>query len=278
MQTKEIKYSLRIGRINFILTFFIILLHSRIPYINSTTICNVPQWYSVIEKILVNVYQSAVPTFFAISAYLLFRNYTFKDYFKKISSRIHSLVIPYLIFSSTFLVLKNALYFLKHGYFRSTANSLLMDIYSTKFDLPIWYCRALFYFVVLSPILLFILKHFKKRYVFIIFLFALIIPAYLSIPYDTFFYWLPPIICFSYLGYNHPNLLFRIWYIKKRYSIIALILYILLCFLMIDVNERSYPYWLFRMVSPLFIFIIFELLQFEDSRLFKYSFFYIYGS
>lgn len=150
--------SIRITRLNVVLTLFIILLHGHYsPKLLCLSDC--PLWYDYLEHFMVNVFTAAVPTFFAISAYLLFRNYeNLNDYKNKVKSRVYSLIIPYLCFSTGLLIITNVLLYIKNGSVETTMHSIINDIYYCKYDSPIWYLRALFYYVLFSPIVLFFLK------------------------------------------------------------------------------------------------------------------------
>lgn len=269
--------SIRIIKLNFVLTIFIILLHGHVP-VGESKLCltNSPLWYDLFEHFIVNVFCTAVPTFFAISAYLLFRNYNnIFDYKKKVVSRIYSLVIPYLCFSLFFLVLFNILFFIKDGEIRTTSlYTILMDTYTCKYDSPIWYIRALFYFVLCSPILLYIFLINSIYINVLILLISLIVPLFLNIPYDTFFYWLPILIVFSYIGYKYPNLFFKENLVGKNISIISLIIFVFLCCFMNEDDDKSYGYWIFRMILPFLFIMIMELFNFKEKPYFNMTFFW----
>lgn len=115
-----------------------------------------------------------VPAFFLVAGYLFFRNTSldFTDYKRKIGSRFHSLVIPYLFWNFLFIVL----FFIAEqiptlSQFFTGANKRISD-YSwldfirafwdrgdwnggngTPFDWPLWFMRNLFCLCLISPVL-----------------------------------------------------------------------------------------------------------------------------
>ena len=99
------QYSYRLGFINFIMTIMIVLLHS---FVKPSEITHEPFWYSDLWNYCSDIFSFAVPTFWGISTFLLFRNYDLKDYKKKVVSRFWSLIVPYFIFSFVLYILNNS--------------------------------------------------------------------------------------------------------------------------------------------------------------------------
>lgn len=205
-------FSNRIKNINLILTLFIVLLHSRI---RPEHLVYCPSIYKQCFNIMGNLFDVAVPTFFAISSFLLFRSYSLPQYKDKVISRIRSLIVPYCFFSIVLLVFKNILYYVGHHEIRTSWDSLFEDLYFAKFDAPIWYLRALFYFVLFSPVIYIIIKKGKLGGVLGAIVISLLFNIYFSLPYDTFFFWLPVLLPFSYLGYRFPELLYAKRFVNK---------------------------------------------------------------
>lgn len=144
--------------------------------------------------------RSAVPIFFIISGYLLFRKveeYSKQVYVGKLKKRWHSLVIPYLswnmliVFWSLAFKLGGILlhgkpwsgfgdYFLQNGYLHMLWDSSVWDERTTWLGvethnsgpvlLPFWYMRDLIMMVVLSPAFFWLIK--KLRFFFILLLMA----------------------------------------------------------------------------------------------------------
>lgn len=118
--------------------------------------------------------QFALPALFLISGYLLFKNYTFNSYPKKISRRIKRLLVPYVVWNTTFvlfyLVCKNFVPRLNERVASfgldsySGIISKILDISVHPIDGPLWFLRTLFIFSLVSPLLYLILKS-KKKYI-----------------------------------------------------------------------------------------------------------------
>lgn len=198
----------RIVTINFCATLLILILHGHFPIDNTEEAEHTIKWYYSVWPIMKVITDAAVPTFFGISSYLLFRNLTYKNYFNKVKSRFYSLVIPYLICSIGFLIFFNIVYLLIDGVVKTKPCEILTSIYYCKMDGPIWYLRALFYFVLCSPILLFLFSKIGNTGVFCALLLSMYINTKYVIPYDTFYFWLPVLIAFGYMGYKRPQFLF----------------------------------------------------------------------
>lgn len=112
--------------------------------------------------------QFALPALFLISGYLLFNNYTFKSYPKKISRRIKRLFVPYVVWNTTFVI-----FFLACKNFVprlgarvesfglesfSGALSKILDFTIHPLDGPLWFLRTLFILSLVSPLIYLFLK------------------------------------------------------------------------------------------------------------------------
>lgn len=191
----ESKRSNRITNINFVCTILIVILHCRISAENIDT--SHYAYYPYLYKWTSVLTDVAVPTFFAMSAFLLFRNYTINKYWSKLKSRVRSLLIPYFIFSALFLIIAYSVsYFLKgeiHFTFRQGAEEFLL----ARNNPPTWYLRTLFLFVVLSPMFFYLAKLLN---LWAISLVSICLMAFLSIhiqPYSSLQFWTPILIFFT---------------------------------------------------------------------------------
>lgn len=195
------KRSTKIADLNLLLTVFIVLLHSLYNPLRLSSESGMYTWIYVFLKTLFDV---AVPTFFFISSFLFFRYLDFERIKSKIKSRFKSLIVPYVIFSVVF-----AIFFMTIDYFNGSGvlniKSLPADIYKATYDPPIWYLRTLFYYFLMSPIVLSLIKRFcVLEYLFICIL-CIIINVFITISYDNVFFWLPILMVGSYVGYNYPD-------------------------------------------------------------------------
>lgn len=167
------KRNYKISNIQFILSILIILIHASCLFINLPG----KEMYSIfgvnfatfIQLFFVEgICRVAVPLFMAISGYLFYNTFdgSFKSYGNKLKRRLFSLVIPYLFWSAlTFLLFYCAQRFLGFGGFFTTRNGtdidfmyLIDNIVLNSFDSPLWFCRYLIVFAVISIVVYWPLK------------------------------------------------------------------------------------------------------------------------
>ena len=149
--------------------------------------------------------ETGVPGFFFISGYLFFLSK--KSYTQKIKSRVHTLLIPYLIWNILLLLLYVIAYVI--GYpqdinGRHLADYNFMDYIRLFWDrgsyddgnfvpllCPLWYIRNLLIMSILSPILYYIIRYARE-------LFLLLIAAWWLTTYHNAF--IPQTVLFFSLG------------------------------------------------------------------------------
>lgn len=141
------------------------------------------------------------------------------------------------------------------------------------YDPPIWYLRTLFYYFLMSPIVLSLIKRFcVLEYLFICIL-CIIINVFITISYDNVFFWLPILMVGSYVGYNYPDC-FDNLVLSSKILFFLVLLNITLIFIVSYFPEKSIPYYLYRMISPfLFIPISVNILKLNKIRIHEYTFF-----
>lgn len=166
----------------FILILFVVLIHCKIPEKWDANKSGL-ETISLIDEFI----RVSVPCFFIISGYLYFRdikNFSFHLYFIKSIKRIHSLVIPYILWNSIFLsyLIYKACYndnsFLE--IFPYGKNYLLNLLFIIKgywsfengypYAFAFWFIRNLIIFCALSPLVYFLVK---KKYLFFILIFLI---------------------------------------------------------------------------------------------------------
>lgn len=269
-----------ITNINVILTILIVLLHSNcIKYANVFEESYV--FVNFINFFLVAICSIAVPTFFAISSFLFFRNFEMLKYRKKMKNRIYSLVIPYLFFSIIFLlytIILTNISFLKD--IETTMEpikynfiSFIKYIFLAEFNGPLWYMRNLFFYCAFSPIIFMLIKYLKK-YNWIIIIGIFFINIVYSASYYGLLYWLFIYYLVAYLTLN--NNIDKIYKIIKRWKPLILIIGIIFLILLIIYNENQIIYYIFRMFSPLILFTICyknKYVERQPPSIAKYSFF-----
>lgn len=166
--------TLKLKILSFVLIIMVVFLHSY--SISSTT--------SVAEKLATRGYNSflqhflseeitriAVPLFFLISGFLFFLNLkgTKDEFLAKFKKRAKSLVVPYLFWSSIWILIYFCFqYFPQTQAFftgKSVRNFSIAEFLNTLFVNPIpfqlWFLRDLIILVILSPLLYILIKNFK---------------------------------------------------------------------------------------------------------------------
>lgn len=169
----NIRLSATITWLRFPLIFLIIMLH-----------CNSVQrlegshetYFKVIYPFYNWLGETGVPGFFFISGYLFFLSK--KTYIKKLGARIHTLLIPYLLWNTLLLVLYVVALFI--GYpqdinGRSLVDYNFIDYLRLFWDrgtfdngnfvpllCPLWYIRNLLIMSILSPLLFYIIRYTRE--------------------------------------------------------------------------------------------------------------------
>lgn len=117
----------------------------------------------------------AVPLFFIISGYLYFLSYknTIEDYFSKTKKRIKTLLIPYLIVSSIYLLLiiipftqkyqSSSLYLKDKPFLEKFLETFI-------FNPPgqLWFLKDLFVLILVTPIIYWLIKYLKFYFILIL--------------------------------------------------------------------------------------------------------------
>lgn len=194
--------SLAITWLRFLLIFLIILLHcysvQRIEGDHTTYFRALYPFYNWLGE-------TGVPGFFFISGYLFFLSK--KSYSQKIITRVHTLIIPYLLWNSLLLILYLIAYvvgFPQDINGRNIAEYELIDYIRLFWDrgsfdngnfvpllCPLWYIRNLLIMSILSPLFYYIIKYLRE-------VFLLFIAIWWMTTYNNAF--IPQTILFFCLG------------------------------------------------------------------------------
>lgn len=154
--------------------YMIILLHASAvnQYCNQKTL-----EASVWNFIYTDICSAALPVLFIISGFLLFKSYSFVDYFNKIKRRVGRLVVPYMSWNAFFIIfymigsIVVPRLALRVDGFNLFSLSGIVDkmfgLMSAPIDGPLWFIRTLFVYSVLSPIMALFLKNNFLRVLFI---------------------------------------------------------------------------------------------------------------
>lgn len=171
----------KIKYLSYIMAIFIVMIH-----VYNVDTYGLTGAFASFEHFISTLASFAVPTFFAISGYLFFRNYEPKDTLKKWRRRVFGLVIPYLAWN-----LIGYCYQVLPSYIPALSKYINYPVtFSIKsFFLTLllgygvnWFLRCLILFAILSPLFYFLLKN---RYIGILVLIASFV---LGIKTNYFFY------------------------------------------------------------------------------------------
>jgi hypothetical protein len=147
MMTREASY--KISFYNFILAVIILMGH-----------IGFGGWYEPINDIDAAIYEfwpnlitelvrTALRLYMIMSAFLLYYNATMENIWRKIASRIVSLVIPYVIW--------NLIYVLYLGFVEKqdilSAHQIINGLLTSQFDGPLWFILSVISFLPLAPLL-----------------------------------------------------------------------------------------------------------------------------
>ncbi len=105
--------------------------------------------------------QGAVPTFFALSGFLFYRNFDLSQLGRKLKSRFHSLVIPYLIWNAVYtlyMFLVAQMPFIDTPAFPLDAEHLFKGIFLHEYNGPFWYMFQLILLTGLCPVIYNVMK------------------------------------------------------------------------------------------------------------------------
>ena len=178
-ESLDLRLSETITWLRFPLIFLIIMLHCY-------SIVNLPgnheTYFKTVYPFALWLGETGVPGFFFMSGYLFFLSK--KSYSQKISSRVHTLLIPYVLWNSLLLALHLVLFTLGHPQEingKSIATYTYIDYLrlfwdrGTSFDngnfvpllCPLWYIRNLLIVSVLSPFFYYIIRYIREAFLLI---------------------------------------------------------------------------------------------------------------
>ena len=141
-----------------------------------------------------SITQFAVPMFFILSGISFFKEYNTKKHFKKIKSRIFTLVIPYLLWNTVWMLWEILCSYSFISKFSATSepypltlSSILKGILFYKCNTPFWFMFDIIVFSFAAPLLFLIIR---KKYIGIASVVCLSIVSLFRIhlPTDLFYY------------------------------------------------------------------------------------------
>lgn len=140
-----------------------------------------------------------------------------------------------------------------------------------------WFVRVLIVFVILSPIIYFIINLTKKNFIFI---FLIYLVCAIIFKFDNMFYWLPMYLLGAYFGMIEHDKIERVPFINKKREIILPIMlftfYIIMFFVIPNIDKESFIRYIYVVFAPVTVFLIsdcFSCLYKAPNKFFYASFF-----
>lgn len=200
----------------------------------------------VLQELISNGFtRIAVPVFFIISGYLFFINFKNSpgDYFNKCQKRFRTLLIPYLFWSSFTILFYFVLqlipqfstFFTNELIKNYSANKLITTLLINPIPYQLWFLRNLIVFVIVSPIFFFFVRYVKVYSLIIVLILWFLDALVWFITFESIFFFLIG----AYLGVQ-KNDLDTIKYVKKNYSWILLIVWVILNILKVLLSVHNF--------------------------------------
>lgn len=151
--------------VSFILAVGVMFIHSE----NTALYENPSSFISAIEYFISHsLGDLAVPAFYMISSYLFYRNFQPDQLIKKYKSRIKSVFCPYLIWNSIYFIIfyiitsfPAILSFMTTEKFILSPQLIFEAVFFHKYNKVFWFMQQLIYFIILSPLVYYLLKRKK---------------------------------------------------------------------------------------------------------------------
>lgn len=270
--------------LNFSLSLLIVLLHSSCEnlLIEGYGYENFQLFFRGIGIIA----DAATPTFFFISSYLFFKNFTINDYKIKIKKRFYSLVLPFFLWSSiyfiVFAILQNLPFTprINQTPIEGNVKFILKALFNNEYNAPLWYLKTLFIYVLINPII-FILVRNTNKYSFILVLASLVSNYMYGFQYTSVFFWAPAYLLGACCSIVYDKC-FDESFIKKNRKVYLTIFSLVFCSIIPlfivavnDLTKRGLAYYSLRMLSVIFIVLIIILFIpiIKERKIYKTSFF-----
>lgn len=226
----------------------IVSMHSSCGYLVSNN------FIDMFFKYINIVFDLAVPLFFLISVFLFYwKNIEImKDCINKLFHRMKSTLLPFFVYS---FVAALAYYLYKY-IFKSVDNNqafsvviidFFRDVWTSKYDPPIWFLKTLFEMQVIS-VLFFALIHKRKNIYLLLFYIFLIVNIYLKPPYSSPPFWFPIIMLGMWLSFSDYLI-----YLKQNKLILIFIAIALLTSTILlgifKISTSDSLYYLYRIIG-----------------------------
>ena len=175
--------SVKLKIISFVLMILVVLIHSQ--NIGTTLLAGnivIVHGYSFFFQSIISngISLIAVPLFFCISGYLFYLKFegSFTEYISKVTKRIRTLAVPYLVWSIgallfifTIQLLPVSKHLFESKFIKDySAIELLNKIFISPIPLQLWFVRDLILLTLISPIIYWLIKGFNLISILILFI------------------------------------------------------------------------------------------------------------
>lgn len=228
-----------------------------------------------LEQKAIGAFEWAVPLFFLLSAFLFFRGFQWNQLIGKWKRRIHTLLIPYLVWNTIYFILFALLPrlpflapYINSAPAQLTLSEIFNSVFLHQYAGVLWFLQALIELTLLAPLFYFV---FSRRYIGEA---ALLVILALSLfrPFA-----LPPVLYLgwrfvffyalgSYLGLRFPD--------AVKYTPPRAIRAVLLCALPVIVTLNVlFDYELYSLVFIVCLWLGLSADAFQPRRIYETSFF-----
>lgn len=288
MYNKNSYFSKKLSLLYVVLTFFIVLQHSA-PMGRFGLDVNME--YPFIYCCIIFSYIS-VPLFFFISSMLFYRSCEYRDLKRKLHTRIYSLLIPYLLWNTIFVliyyIINRIPIIAEHMHMQNiltTPKSVFIAIIDSRFT-PLWFVRDLMCFCLFSPLILFVIK--RLWLAIVILGVSIFVTLQWDFSHQNVITWIPVYLMGAIVGkyftYEESgdtgSTIRSLVKIKNNRLVIAVIMLMAFVVLyLLSVKDRMFLYY-FRLFSPLILWFVIDFMfysyikdRFIKRKWMEYTFF-----
>lgn len=204
------------------------------------------------------VCNAAVPTFFLLSAALLYRK-SDRNYVELLKQKSLTLIIPYFAWSIILTVYKCA----RGSYAAESIPKCVMDLIMASNNSVLWFVRVLIIYIVLYPIFRIIVKNKTVCLATILILFTINLCIGPTTGYSTVRYWLPVYLFGAFLAQHYKEKIFCATYFNNKWKYIVLGVGIIVLAVLGAIND--YGLYICRMLLPVLFWLEADMLAFNDE-------------
>ena len=255
-------FSKKVTFLNVVLTFLVVLLHSETPLRFGLPLDDT---YPFIYLIF-TLSQLGVPMFFFISAVLFYRACSFDSLENKYERRVRSLLIPYLIWNTFFVLVFVAL---THIPFFQDRMRISPDLFNTPHKIinaiihskctPLWFVKDLMLLTLMAPLTLLLLR--DLRWLITALGLSLIVALRGNYSYENILVWIPLYLQGAIIGhysFKSGKYVSADTFIKSRvprvFLSIALLLILIALYARLYVDDGFIRF--FRYCAPIIVWVL----------------------